>query len=116
MRTKKEAPKEPTTFRLDADLKSILNDLATKKNSTISQLINLSVRYFLEQNGIETDTDKKEIAEIILLLETRRFNLAGYEKYVEELKSFAKESNISEENIFKIFTRVLEYVWKLPKS
>lgn len=116
MGIKKELPKEPVTFRLDAGMKPILDDLAAKKGLTISQLINLSTRYFLEQNGIETDSNKKGIAELILLLEAQRFNSVGYEKYVDELKTSAKELDISEENIFKILTRVLEYVWKLPKS
>ena len=127
MRTKKELPKEPMTFRLDAGLKPVLVDLAERKGLTISQLINLSVSYFLDKNGIQTDPNEKRMIEIVLLFETQRFKLIGYEKYVEELRTFAKELNldvnvfagepvISEEDIFKDLTKVLEYVWKLPKS
>lgn len=116
MGIKKELPKEPVTFRLDAGLKPILDSLAVKKGLTISKLINLSVCYFLEQNGIETDLNKKGIAEIILLLEAQRFNFIGYEKYVDELKIFVKELNISDENLFEVFKEVLKNVWQLSEN
>lgn len=113
---KNKPPKCPVTFRVDVDLNEKLIELAKDKNCTVSSLINLGVRQFLDNSGIETDSKKKGITEIILLLEAKRFNLVGYEKYVDVLKTFAKELNISEENMFKVLMAVLEGVWQLSKS
>ena len=111
-------PKKGMTFRIDADIKTKLNELAEAKNQTPSKLINLIVKQFVNRNGIELreTSEENKITEISLLLQVQYLNSIGFEKYMSILKTLAKEQNISDEDMLKFLKTVLEYVWQSIKS
>lgn len=122
MRNKPESehdPKIPVSIRLDADLRRKLKEHAKAQKRTVSNLINSVIRQLLDRNEIElpeTEPNKKSIGEIALLLQVQIFNHIGCEEYINGLKTSAKELNISDDDMFRILTAVIERVWQLQES